>query len=204
VKSLVVVAHPDDEIIWCGGLLMQHPDWRWTVCCLSRGDDADRAPKFRAVCSGLGLTGLISDMDDSNPPKPIDTRIEIGERIMSLVPDDRWDMCATHGSNGEYGHPRHRQVHDEVQRLVSEKLLRCGELWTFAYECDSAGGPCRPAQWAETFVNLSEQQLADKKRIVSDSYGYGRDSFEVRACISPECFRKAPLSADRNKQEQHS
>jgi len=30
----VIVAHPDDETLWAGGLLIDHPEWDVFVACL--------------------------------------------------------------------------------------------------------------------------------------------------------------------------
>ena len=64
MKAAVIVAHPDDEVIWCGGFVAAHSDFEWTVLSLSRSDDSDRQPKFKAVCEMLGVHGIISDLDD--------------------------------------------------------------------------------------------------------------------------------------------
>jgi len=187
---LVVVAHPDDEIIWAGGFILQNLGWDWTVLCLCRSDDTDRSRKFRSVCAALGSTGLMSDLDDGSPLKPIDPRREIGDRIMSIAEDTGWDLCLTHGENGEYGHQRHKEVHCEVRGLFENGMLKCKELWTFAYCCSVRSGVCRADEGAEIVVELTDKQLAEKKRIVRDEYGYAEDSFEVKACVSPEAFRR--------------
>jgi LmbE family N-acetylglucosaminyl deacetylase len=192
-EAAIIVAHPDDEIIWCGGLILRNPEWDWTVLSLCRAQDADRRPKFQAVCAMLDVVACISDMDDSNPPKPIDAMHEIGRRVREHLCDMDWDLCLTHGANGEYGHPRHKETHREVLRLASSGVLRCTELWTFAYQCDVGAARCRPLPDADYLVALTHEQLTEKKRIVREQYGYGLGSFEVRACISPEAFHRHPL-----------
>lgn len=186
--GVVIVAHPDDETLWCGGLLLQTPQVDWTVFSLCRRSDRDRRPKFGRVCQRYGARPIISTLNDDpvlgqlNPPR------HIGRRIVRHVGDAEWDICLTHGRDGEYGHQRHRQVHAEVLRLVATHRLTCRSLWTFAYDCDAATAHCAPAAGADVLVALSEEQLAEKKRIMHEMYGYGLDSFEVRVCVSPEAF----------------
>lgn len=188
MRAAIIVAHPDDEVIWAGGLILQHPDWEWTILSLCRADDADRAPKFERVCRHLGVTGLISDLDDGNPPKPVDAEAEIARRIVEHLPSGPWDLCLSHGANGEYGHPRHMQVSSHVLQLARDGTIACRDLWAFAYEADVPTKSCRPAPWADVLIDLAKGQLVEKRRIVRDVYGYHEDSFEVRSCISPECF----------------
>ncbi len=188
MNAAVIVAHPDDEIIWAGGVILRHMDWDWSVLSLCRGDDPDRAPKFRRICGRLGIRGLIEDVDDGNPLLPIDPEREIGRRVVRHLGGVSWELCLTHGLNGEYGHERHRQVGSVVRALVMRGEIACVRFWTFAYEVSAPAGDCRPAAWADITVDLTEEQLSEKKRIVREDYGYPGDGFEVRACISPEAF----------------
>src|SRR5690554_5968831 len=139
MNAAIIVAHPDDEIIWCGGLILQRPQWQWTVLSLTRADDPVRRPRFESVCSQLGAQGLISNLDDSPTLAAIDPAKDIGGRILDFLGARRWGIILTHGPAGEYGHLRHIQVHREVGRIVATGALSCRILWTFAYDCDMDG-----------------------------------------------------------------
>ena len=194
-RVVIIVAHPDDEVIWCGGMILRHPDWDWTVLCLSRSDDADRCPKFTAACNLLGVTGYIDDLDDSCPLELIDRQREIDDRVMNSVGVSEWDLCITHGPNGEYGHLRHVEIHEQVLELVRNDSLQCDELWSFAYNCNPRTNRCRASYDVDITVELTEKELAEKKRIIHELYGYGCGSFEYKACISPETFRRRKLKS---------
>ena len=190
MKAAIIVAHPDDETIWSGGLILQKPEWEWTVLSLCRADDPDRSRKFESVSDLLGFDAFISDVDDSNPLKQINAQRDIGSRILNFLASTCWDLCLTHGSNGEYGHLRHKEVHGEVLRLAHDGTLECRQLWTFAYECNVQKRFCLTHPHANELVHLSDKELFEKRRIVHREYGYGEDSFEVRSCITPESFRR--------------
>ena len=53
----VIVAHPDDETLWAGGMILAHPLWDWLIVCLCRSSDTERAPQIPpgaqvSACSG--------------------------------------------------------------------------------------------------------------------------------------------------------
>ncbi len=190
MECLVIVAHPDDETIWMGGTILRHPDWMWTAFSLCRGDDPDRAPRFRRAAKALGARPVISDLDDGSPslsPLSPDLR-EITDRL-ALFSTARSRFIFTHGVNGEYTrHPRHEQVHQAVREMTEAGIL-AGTLITFAY--DDSGGTCapKPAEDADIRVTLSPEHYARKQVILHSIYGFSRTSFEMRASGPVEAFR---------------
>ena len=70
LRAAVVVAHPDDETLWCGGYILAHPEYDWRIVTLCRASDPDRAPKFRRVLEQLGAVGDMADSDDGPDQVP--------------------------------------------------------------------------------------------------------------------------------------
>jgi LmbE family N-acetylglucosaminyl deacetylase len=46
-RAAVVVAHSDDDTLWCGGYILTHPELDWRFVSLCRASDPDRVPNFR-------------------------------------------------------------------------------------------------------------------------------------------------------------
>ena len=200
MKCLIVVAHPDDEVIWMGGCILRHPDWDWRELSLCRGNDPDRAPRFRAAAEALGVRAEISDLDDSPTLAELSPDLrEITERIGS-VRGTAYDLIFTHGPMGEYTrHPRHEQVHDAVRRLVESGDL-AGALICFAYS--DRGGSIRPkpAGDADIRIRLTDEEFKRKREIIRDIYNFGVESFEFEAAGPMEAFR---ICIDRKTTDFH-
>ena len=187
MKCLVVVAHPDDEMIWMGGLILRHPRWKWQVISLCRADDPDRVPRFNLAAKQTGVSAYISDLDDSPMLAPLSPDLrEIKQRVSALA-EPQYDLIFTHGQNGEYArHERHSQVHQAMRDIVDAGDIQ-GDLLCFAYDDDECSP--RPAADADILFELLEEEYARKRGIVREIYGFGPGSFEYESCGSVEAFR---------------
>src|SRR5450432_186242 len=122
-RAAVVVAHPDDETLWCGGYILSHPEFLWRIVTLCRASDPDRAPKFRRVLQRLGAQGEMADLDDGPDQAPLPAG-QVQETTARLLAGTSYSLILTHGANGEY--TRH-QRHAECSRSVVE-LWRAGAI----------------------------------------------------------------------------
>jgi LmbE family N-acetylglucosaminyl deacetylase len=197
MQAAVIVAHPDDETLWCGGFVLQHPDWQWSVVTLCRGSDTDRAPRFRRVINRLAAHGAMDDLDDGPEQHPLPAET-VQQSIADLLPNVRFDLVLTHGPRGEYTrHLRHEECCRAVVALWAAGRLRAAELWLFAYE-DSAGEYLpRVQSTADKQFELSDQTWREKQRLITDVYGFSVDSWEARVTPRVEgfhCFHR-PIEA---------
>ncbi len=194
----VVVAHPDDESLWAGGLLLSHPGWHVFVAALCRRSDPDRAPRFAQALSSLGADGALGDLDDGPEQRPL-SEGEVAEEVLSLLPARAYDAILTHSLRGEYTrHRRHEETARAVLGLWREETLKAKALWAFAYE-DGGGAYLPRAEEAASFtLHLPEPVWAEKRRIISKVYGFREESWEARTAPRREAFWRAGASEEKN------
>jgi len=182
------VAHPDDETLWCGGTILTHRDWRWTVVSLCRASDPDRSPRFFQALDALGASGAMADLDDGPDQTPLDPR-DVEETILSLLPEGRVDLVLSHSRLGEYTrHSRHEEVGRAVLALWADGRLDADAVWAFAYEDGRGARLPQAVPHADRVEELAEPVWREKYRIITAVYGFGPESFEARATPRAEAF----------------
>ena len=130
----------------------------------------------------------MADLDDGPKQRPLPGE-EVESAVLGLLPDEAFDLVLTHGLQGEY--TRHRR-HEETSRAVA-RLWRIGkiladELWLFAYEDGEGHHVPRPIEGAHRRQQLTREVWQEKRRIVTDVYGFSTDSFEGRSAGDEEAF----------------
>ena len=200
LRAAVVVAHPDDETLWCGGYILAHPEFDWRIVTLCRASDPDRAPKFRRVLEQLGAVGEMADLDDEpdQVPLPIEQILETTARLLA---GSSYSLILTHGPKGEYTrHRRHEECCRSVVELWQSGSIDTERVWLFAYEDGGRAYLPRVRENADRRDILIESVWLEKRRLITDVYGYGTDSWEAQVTPQEEgfwCFDSIEAAAER-------
>lgn len=187
-RVAIIVAHPDDEVLWAGGTLINHPEWQRFVVCLSRKNDPDRAPRFYRVLDKIHAEGVMADIDDEPEQKPL-ALDEIQSTIKALLPSNDYDLVISHSPAGEYTrHRRHEEIGKAVIDLWHNGQLDTAELWNFAYEDGDGRYLPRAVQTANLQFVLTNDTWQKKYELITTEYNFSKDSWEARTTPLAEAF----------------
>jgi len=112
-SKVVVVAHPDDEVLWAGGYLIRNPGTH-VICCSVPEKEPIRAWKFFDACEVLGAIPRLLPA----------TETRHGLRFLDLLDLSRYNEIVTHNRYGEYGHVHHSQVHHYIVDTYKDKTIK--------------------------------------------------------------------------------
>ena len=184
----VIVAHPDDETLWAGGTILKHPSWNLFILTVCRGSDLGRSNRFNEMLKIVGAKGAMGDLDDGPEQHPLDI-VELENTIHTLLPPIPYDLLITHHVTGEYTrHLRHEEVHQAVINLWHREEVKSQELWTFAfYDSNKAHLP-RAVKSAPIFWELSDAIWQKKYKLITNTYGFEKDSWEAKVTPRSEAF----------------
>jgi hypothetical protein len=131
----------------------------------------------------------MADLDDGPDQAPLPAG-QVRATIVQLLAGNSYDLILTHGPKGEY--TRHRR-HEECCRSVVE-LWRSGSidtqrLWLFAYEDGDHAYLPRVCGDADRRDLLTDDVWLEKRRLITEIYGFAPDSWEARATPREEGFR---------------
>ena len=119
IDRLMIVAHPDDEALFGGAELLRHPK-EYKVVVVDEGHSEIRAAEFKASMKFIGIedyehwTGYKGGEDYH--------REKLIYELLRVLREKEYTKIVTHNRKGEYGHPRHRALHEILNHLRPEIL----------------------------------------------------------------------------------
>jgi hypothetical protein len=133
----------------------------------------------------------MADLDDAPDQTPLPHHTVEAAVMALLTGPPRADVLFTHGPRGEYTrHRRHEECHHAVAQLWREGRIRAEQVWCFAYEDGGGAHLPRACRDADHRLFLPEAIWLEKRRIVTDIYGFADDAWEARAVPREEGFRR--------------
>jgi mannosyltransferase OCH1-like enzyme len=119
VDKLLIIAHPDDEVLWGGMNLLLQPGW--FVICSTHLNDPIRSREFFRTMSYCNVTRYIMfDVKDQYTENPnVADKLYDGslfDKFLKKLSSKPWNLVLTHNESGEYGHEHHRKVHRLVKK----------------------------------------------------------------------------------------
>ena len=153
-RALVLVAHPDDETLFFGGLIASSRDVEFHVVCATDGGHDGRAAarraEFPAACGRLGAASARMLGFADAPGR----RLDVDALTGAFAALGAFDAVYTHGALGDYGHPHHQDVSRAAHRAFGE------DVWSVATNV----APAR-------VVALDEVAYATKLGVMTEVYG---------------------------------
>jgi len=127
-RSLLIVAHPDDETIFAGGLVLSSRHTSWTIiCCFDEGCQK-RKDEFLCACNYFEkhtgnivepvFLGIKNYLDEENKQLLLHKALDIYA--------NGYDIVFSHNRQGEYGHEDHKLVHRCVTESINNR-----NIWLF-------------------------------------------------------------------------
>jgi LmbE family N-acetylglucosaminyl deacetylase len=149
------VAHPDDETIFFGGLVMTLAQRSWRIIVVTDGnadgEGEKRSQQFAAACTQLG----VKNFEMWNFPDRFEDRLDVKLLVNRLSAEPMPRVVFTHGIIGEYGHPHHQDVSWAVHQAFYKKV----PIWSAAYN-----------SFATKSLRLTKQIFRRKAKILSEIY----------------------------------
>lgn len=117
--KLMIVAHPDDEVIFGGASLILEKGWK--VICVTNGGNPVRAKEFRQAMQAVQAKYEIWNFPDRRCGT---FNMKLLARILKPKLQERsYRLIVTHNSSGEYGHPQHKALSRLMMQLAPENLF---------------------------------------------------------------------------------
>ena len=168
-KNLMIVAHPDDEILWGGGHLCLD---KYFVVCLTNGHNIKRSNDFRKIMDYSKNGGIILDYPDKQGHVR-DLWLNVNEGMIkdltTILNYKHWDKIVTHEPEGPSGHIHHRKI-NELVTDITKKINIFGNLYYFGKLYPKGRIPKNLPRITEKELQCKIKLISLYKSVINDIY----------------------------------
>tara|TARA_B100001093_G_scaffold52260_1_gene44320 strand:+ start:6433 stop:7692 length:1260 start_codon:yes stop_codon:yes gene_type:complete len=118
-KNLMIVCHPDDEVLWGSELLLE--EQKYNLIVLTNESNISRKSKFLKILKIFNQQGKMYDFNDNGLEWSIETISKIKDLIANNINSYDYEKIITHNPDGEYGHVCHVQISNLIHSIIKEK-----------------------------------------------------------------------------------
>ena len=169
-KNLMVVAHPDDDLLFGGTELMKDD---YVVVCVTCGTSKTRLKEFKRMMNYFEdeyITLGYPDLVEGKKSEWTDEYDLITRDIKNIINLKEWDKIVTHNPDGEYGHIHHKMTNRIVTGLTDDKskLYYFNKTYSTKY-------------YKENNISKTlDEEMCNKKRELFDKYYKSQVGLKVR------------------------
>ena len=169
-KNLMVVAHPDDDLLFGGTELMKDD---YVVVCVTCGTSKTRLKEFKRMMNYFGdeyITLGYPDLVEGKKSEWTDEYDLITRDVKNIINLKEWDKIVTHNPDGEYGHIHHKMTNRIVTGLTNDKskLYYFNKTYSTKY-------------YKENNISKTlDEEMCNKKRELFDKYYKSQVGLKVR------------------------
>ena len=125
INALLIVAHPDDETIFCGGTMLYYPKWKWQIVCMTEGNGNAPREEFKKAMDLLKKSKVDVNSYEWLGQRKLNNKANEEEKS---ILESEWkgalekhsfspDIVFTHNEKGEYGHEDHKLLNKVIKDL---------------------------------------------------------------------------------------
>lgn len=158
INKVLIVAHPDDDLLWGGAHLINDD---YLVVCVTCGTNQIRTNEFvRMMHETNDKYIMLGYPDKTNGERDSwdnhrDNISKDLENIFALRDD--WEIIVTHNPDGEYGHQHHKMTSQLVTGVADNNVL----YYFGKYHSKKTIAP-----YLSEMTPISDKDLAKKKKLI--------------------------------------
>lgn len=157
-NKLMIVAHPDDEILWGGKALIEDD---YLVVCITCGPVKSRVFEFVNVMHETNDKYLMLGYPDkTNGERDNWSTVyeDITKDLQEIINLKDWELIVVHNPEGEYGHQHHKMTSTITTSIVEKKdiLYYFGKYYSKKDIADHY----------DELVSMSKKTLNTKKKLI--------------------------------------